>query len=297
MPHSFVASTTASLIALSLALACNADPGAPADPQPIGPVASNADQAFPGRPQGLAPLTRLDASAACVRAGECAIGTPLDDGTGRTVDASTAVGLVDLCIADLQFSTERAIPLTGFNNANERSEFWVACVISAGTDCAAIERCRTERLETSCQEDGCLGPDGANVVCDGDVATIVLRNGNRITRDCSRAYARCDTRSSTGCTDRPYTQCDPEQGRADRCDGDVRLGCDGQDQVSYRDCSRFGGTCGALPDGKQGCSYPGIDDDCAPGKLRAALCVDGAVSHCVNGGLVATPNATLCPSP
>ena len=51
----------------------------------------------------------------------------------------------------------------------------------------------------------------------------------------------CSETSPTGCTDRPLVRC--TAGGKDRCDGDVKLGCDHCGFVSFHDCSWNGGHC------------------------------------------------------
>src|SRR4029078_4079160 len=116
-----------------------------------------------------------------------------------------------------------------------------------GADCAAVNAClSTREVDLYCEEDGCRPRDNVPfaVACDGTIATMT-KSGVTGKRDCALALAACDPKSPTGCTDRHFSSC-PEGGvRSDHCDGDVRLGCDGGNQVSYRDCARLGGVCGA----------------------------------------------------
>jgi hypothetical protein len=135
------------------------------------------------------------------------------------------------------------------------------------------------------------------VTCDGSIAT--LKNATRsFSRDCSRALAECDTTSATGCTDRQFTACPAEGSKADRCDGNVRLGCDGAGQVSYHDCERMGGVCGTTPEGKQDCIYTNPPDTgCEDVTAPTAACTNGQLSVCVNGKRVSLPAAGVCPAP
>jgi hypothetical protein len=265
----------------ALALGCSSPererkrPGPPPiGPGPHGAIASSAAEAWPDAP-ALPPLAAEDVASACLAWARC------------NGDVATLAGS---CVRDmLVFSAERAIPITfllaGFN---ERVESFVPCVLAAPDDCSAVEACLTPRLGAIvCQEDGCLAQYRYSVTCEGSVARLET-SGNPIYRDCALAFAQCDPESHTGCTDRPFSQCDPALGRADRCDGDIRLGCDGKGQVSYRDCSRLGGSC---QDGA--CVYPTtLEPPCATGSTR---CSGGALEICVTGEVVSVEAPDACP--
>lgn len=262
----------------------------PGSRSPIGPVARSASEAFPAAPAGVPALSRQAILSACVRAGECQVGQPLDG--GAPISPGDAQGLVYLCVDALTFSAERAIPVSGWSDRAQTADLWAACV-EVATTCEGVRACDIERDGVSCQEDGCLGPaDWKETRCQGTVATLVTAKGE-LSRDCALAHAGCDPASPTGCTDRPYTSCPGDLDRADRCDGDVRLGCDGADQVSYRDCQRMGGTCGKTPEGRMDCIYPGTSEACAAAEPPSA-CQGGKLSLCLLGGLVEQPT-TLCP--
>ena len=159
---------------------------------------------------------------------------------------------------------------------------------------AEVRACDVARPGVTCQEDGCLGPaDGRETRCAGSVATISAKSGD-VTRDCALAHAACDAKSPTGCTDRPYTACPSDHDPHDRCDGDVRLGCDGAGQVSYHDCRRLGGTCGLDARGTYDCLYPGVDA-CATDAPPASTCAGGKLGLCVLSALVEIAAPTLCP--
>src|SRR5262249_26965725 len=136
-------------------------------------------------------------------------------------------------------------------------------------------------VKHSCQEDGCKAETPYRVTCEGTTAVMTDTLGAVVRRDCARSFTECDPTSETGCTDRHFTQCDPSVGKGDRCDGNVRLGCDGAGQVSYHDCSILGGTCGTLPNGAQGCIYP-HDATCTDGETSLS-CDSGGVTSCVAG--------------
>lgn len=287
MNRVFVASTWALLSALA---ACTTSDPERADPRPIGPVAHDAAEAYPDAPTGVPALTREQIAEACNIAGRCAVGTTTDDGT--VISAPLAVALMDLCVHDLVYSAERAIPLSGFSSRERSADQYVACLVANQADCTAARACDSARATGACQEDGCTDHLD-RVTCAGDVATVV-KQGVTTTRDCALAHATCSADSATGCTDRPYTQC-PAGPRADRCDGNVRLGCDGYDQVSYRDCTRLGGTCVSDAQGVGSCQYSGTPDECANDETRPPAQCDGtALLVCVNDVRVSLPDSSLC---
>ncbi len=259
--------------------------GAP--PSPEGPVASNAAEAFPDRPANVPVLSNSDILQACLAAADC---------VQTQYTQEQMLGLVQLCVHDVTFSAERAIPMSGFSNNDERAEYFVKCALDNAGDCTAENACRTQRLgDISCQEDGCRIPrdTAAKVTCNGSVATITI-GGTTATRDCSLAYAACDPHSPTGCTDRHYTTCPEGVTKADRCDGNVRLGCDGSGQVSYHDCARMGGSCGTTANGAEGCVYPEVDAACTKGPTPDPQCVSGAIQICVNGQMLTQAAPGVC---
>ena len=128
-------------------------------------------------------------------------------------------------------------------------------------------------------------PRGANELpggrCWGSRRNLFIARatlGPSAHRDCLRAGMRCDKSSATGCTDRPLTRC--KSGGADRCDGDIKLGCDGCGFVSFRDCSWNGGTCSETADGAK-CLAPGDYVGC-----HTPSCKGTSLSLCVSGRTV-----------
>lgn len=254
---------------------------------PEGPVAKNAAEAWPDAPLNVPPITEEEILSACSIAGSCS-----DEVMNLSPESRT--GVTDLCIYDAVFSAERAIPLSGFLQNQERAELWVRCVLDHANDCGAVGKCRSERSSVVyCEEDGCRAKEPLTVVCNGDVAELSGASGTW-TRDCARAFASCDPESPTGCTDRHFSRCPKESSQVYRCDGNVRLGCDGAGQVSYRDCTRMGGACAAAADGSEGCVYPGaLSPECTGEQALGASCDGGALSACVNGRRLSTPSP-LC---
>jgi hypothetical protein len=101
-------------------------------------------------------------------------------------------------------------------------------------------------------------------------------------------FGICDASSQTGCSDRLPSACMSWSG--DRCDGDVRIGCDGAGKVSFHDCARIeGATCGELADGKLGCVAL-AGSECASGTYT---CQADAVVLCISGKKVQVPASYL----
>jgi hypothetical protein len=258
-------------------------------PQPIGPVAHDADEAWPKRPANVPIITPEQIASACAELAAC---DELDPSSGMD-----RLAVVAFCVSQLTWSAERAIPVSGLLRWNERAEYYVLCQLEHAGDCAAQKSCSSGRdARIYCEEDGCrlLTGLGYDVSCAGSVAQ--LASGANVTeRDCARAYAECDPSSPTGCTDRPFTACPSEGNKADRCDGDVRLGCDGAGQVSYRDCSRMGGSCGTTADGRQDCIYQSVPDTgCTDPALPSPSCSGSTLGVCVNGKRVSLSAPGVC---
>ncbi|HEV8247376.1 MAG TPA: hypothetical protein VGP93_16470 [Polyangiaceae bacterium] len=214
----------------------------------------------------------------------------------------TRLQKLSACIADVEWSAERAIPLSGYWHFNERAEYWVSCALDSAGDCSMLADCTTERASgIYCEEDGCRLSSN-NAVCEQDDCGVSSANGSyevsctdtiatlgnelgTSARDCSRAFAECDLASPTGCTDRLFSQCTPDA--TERCEGDVRIGCDGSRQVSYRDCSRLGGHCALHADKHFGCSYGDATDEstpiCTVGTPSEARCDGDQLSLCAAG--------------
>lgn len=292
--HSF--GWLAAVMALS---ACSSAPVEETPAGPVGPVAANAAEAWPDAPSVPA-VTHQQIAQACERAAECIPDTMIQpcvksgactDPQGK-LSHEELLALIDLCVYDATFSAERAIPLSGFSKRNERAEYFVDCTLKAA-DCGGVSACVSDRMDAiECQEDGCRATRKLTVTCNGDVAT--LDDGTTTaTRDCSRAYAQCDPKSPTGCTDRLYSACaDPSLG--DHCDGNIRLGCDGADQVSYHDCAQMGGSCQTV-EGRGQCVYPTSDADCGDTAAPAA-CTGESLGVCVNGERIDMDAPALCPA-
>ena len=256
------------------------------------PTATSAEEAWPERPDGVPVLTGEQIIEACTISATCWPDAPV---WWTLEDRSWFLGN---CVAAVSFAAERAIPVAFLAitpwAGNERAEFWVPCVLDNQDDCALVESCMTPRSNHfSCQEDGCEAEKALlQVECAGTIATLFATD-ETVVRDCSRAYAECDPMSRTGCTDRHFSRCPAEPPLPDRCDGDIRLGCDGGCNVSYRDCTRMGGTCETTAGGLGQCVYPGATPDCV-GQGTDVTCGGGLASACVTGRRVTVPSA-VCP--
>jgi len=255
-----------------------------AQPAPDGDVAYDAADAWPGKGQEPPALTPSDVLRGCAYLADCwspPEGNDLAD--------------LHLCVLAAVFSAERAIPWSGYAGllshrghgySNERAETALRCAIDAASDCTQVDRCLTDRdVEIYCEEDGCRSTSDYSVSCEGSVAqmTGVAGSGDR---DCALASAICDESSETGCTDRPFSACPVEPGTPDWCDGQVLLGCDSGAQVTYRDCSRLGGSCVETPSGDSACLYPGkADPDCIqlPEGSGDVACEGARASACIRG--------------
>lgn len=181
---------------------------------------------------------------------------------------------------------------------NERAEFLVRCVLQS-TNCTDTNQCLTGRDSAIiCEEDGCRVNTGETftVTCNGTFATLVAGD-HQIVRDCARAFAECDPNSETGCTDRPFTACPSGASTADRCDGNVIIGCDKGGQVTYHDCERMGGVCGMTTAATIGCLYGAEDAECTGDMPQLATCVGTDMTVCVTKQLITVPAPDLCPVP
>jgi hypothetical protein len=243
-----------------------------------GTVDVTAEQLWPGRQPEPAPLAAAEHGEACAVLAGC---------IGKT--EAERWELLKLCLQPLHgyFWEERAVPTV---DKNERWSYEARALLAIKTDCAAVEALSTPAPAGQiCEEAGCWWKyvEKPTVSCQGTVATLSWQ-GTSFARDCSHAFAKCDAASQTGCTDRLPTGCIP--GSADRCDGDVRIGCDGTGKVSFHDCSRIeGATCADPGDGRLGCVVsPG--SECKPGTYS---CEAEAVVLCVSGKKVSVSMTAL----
>ncbi len=270
------------------ALGCTSEPyrspvgPAYADDGPFGDVASDAQEAWPNKPN-VTPVTALEVLEACAAVARCG-GTPWSG-------VSDPVWAAGQCIQVVGHSGERAIPMSwAMSGWNERVELFVHCAIDGQDDCAAVAECLTERASTIyCEEDGCRATYQYDVTCDGTVAHLAT-SAEPIVRDCARAFAVCDPDSHTGCTDRPFSLCPEDAAPADRCDGNIRLGCDGKGQVSYHDCERLTGVC-EQAGGVGDCAYGG-DGGCTTD--YDAFCAGTDLVGCVGGRHVTVSAPDIC---
>lgn len=246
--------------------------------RPDGSVDITADEVWPSRPSEQPPLTASEQGEACAVLAGC---------YGKS--DSEKLELLKLCLQPLYgaFWEERAVPTS---EKNERWAFEAREVLARKSSCEAVLAVGTRAAQGMiCEEAGCWWRyvDKPQVRCDGDVATLSW-HGQTHVRDCSRAFARCDASSQTGCTDRRPTACTP--GSADRCDGAIRIGCDGSGKVSFHDCSRIeGATCGDTGGGSLGCVVKSAGE-C---QVDTYACDAANVVLCVAGKKVSVPLAEL----
>ncbi len=275
------------VMTLGSAIACGSSEDDPdAETGPIGQPASNAAEAWPKRATPPAPLSTAEVIDGCAALARCAL-----------TEAKERQGLVSLCIYQVEFSAERAIPFRNLDGELfENAEYVLRCAIAAGDQCSEVDACQAQRsVDFRCEEAGCSSDTQRDVACAGNTATITDENGATVTRDCTTANATCDTKSPTGCTDRPFTTCGFE-GKADRCDGNIRLGCDGAGQVSFRDCARLGGTCETDTSGVGGCVYPDQSPRCdADDTYPEVRCEGDQLVTCVTGREVKQAAPGVCP--
>lgn len=207
-----------------------------------GRVEVTADEAWPKRPAVEARPPPQQVALACLAYMSCPeTQQPRMDFNLPMLGACLSGGLAWLG----GNRAERVIPLAGYN---ESWEFFVREAAAASADCSALRALLTPADPgVVCGEEGCYRNDSAEptVTCEGDRATLETGSG-AIERDCSRSGMVCDAESVTGCTDRMLTGC---AGGLERCDGDILLGCDECDFVSYYDCRWNGGHCEETEDG------------------------------------------------
>ena len=238
-----------------------------------GRVDVTAAQAWPGRNPEPTPLTRGEIAQACARIAGCQ--TPTDHTPSAKEDEDLAWATA-LC-ATPDDTEERVIPLA---ESNERWSYLLRESLVAKS-CADVSALKTKRPSAiDCQEDGCWWSSNTpipKVSCAGDVATMISA-GTTFVRDCSHSYAHCSTSSPTGCTDRGPVGCDPAG--LDRCDGDIKLGCDHTGRVSFHDCGLIGQKCVEDAGGAH-CAAPETGG-CSVG----AGCDGATLSMCVMGSKV-----------
>jgi len=258
-------------------------PACHSDTPPPRAVAHDAESAWPNRPKDVPTLSFEQVVRACAAFGPCNVEL-----------AGSALSAVSYCIQAVQFSAERAIPMSSFLPSNARAEAFVMCEIVYADDCEAQKTvCQPPRTAQHCQEDGCWG-SYYPVSCEGTVAHFETCSGT-FDRDCAAAFAECDLDSITGCTDRHYSDCPPDGTNADHCDGNIRLGCDGVGAVSYHDCSRMGGVCKTV-DGADDCVYTDMPDpQCEGVNDGVAKCQGSELVVCMRGVRVVVSAPAVCP--
>lgn len=257
-------------------------PACHSDTAPPMPVAHDAEEAWPDRPTNVPTITLEQVVRACAAYGPCNIALHGD-----------VLSAVAACVWSVEFSAERAIPLS-IIPSDARAEAFVMCEIAHAGDCEGQKQvCQPPRTSEYCQEDGCQG-SYYPTSCEGTVAHFETCEGP-VDRDCGSAFAECDLDSITGCTDRHFSACPPGGTKADHCDGDIRLGCDGTGAVSYHDCSRMGGVCKTV-DGSDDCVYTDTPDpQCVGANDGSTTCENSNLVVCTEGVRVVVSAPAVCP--
>jgi hypothetical protein len=257
-------------------------------PPPVERVTITAAEAWPDRGIEPPPLSLTELAQACALFETCIWGpglvsTASDDwANGYYACTASQLSRSDV-LPTFEDTEERAIP--GSPGIGARWSWWARSAIAASGDCATVVGLDTGWVpDEQCEEDGCWFTNTPlpTTSCDGDVATVRYPStppGNFV-RDCSHSFAHCDPSSPSGCTDRRPVAC--ESWLADRCDGDVKLGCDGTGKVSFHDCARVRARCVETSDGAA-CQRP----PAYRCKLGDVTCTDDRTLHaCTQGEFV-----------
>jgi hypothetical protein len=252
-------------------------------------------EAWPNRPVKEPALSAEEVAAACAAFGACADVSGYFNTGGEHV---WRVQAQQACIrgALSPFSVnaaERAIPLSGGLGSgagrplNESWDYVIRAVLDAQDDCNRIQYLFTERDVTiECQEDGCYSTQPRTTTCEGEIATF---QETGLWRDCSRSGMHCSVDSTTGCTDRELVRCEPNA--ADRCDGDIKLGCDHCGFVTFHDCAWNGGHCEEETRGAR-CVAPTDASACVPG----SRCTGNTLALCIGGRPIDVDCSTIAGS-
>jgi hypothetical protein len=235
---------------------------------PDGRVNVTAAEAWPNRPAEPAPPTAADMLGACAILSACF--SQIGD-AGASSDADQIKGIASCLDPKSHPFEERAIPEL---DQSERWSFKVHNILSK-KGCGGVLIGSKRPHEVYCEEGGCWwsGAMPPTVTCQGTVATF--SGGGAGTRDCAGSYGTCSTTSPSGCTDRARVAC--ESAGKDRCDGDVKLGCDRCELVSFHDCSLQGGHCSENAAGAA-CVYPD-----AAACTAAPSCSGSMLTFCSQG--------------
>jgi len=247
-----------------------------------GRIDATACDAWPKRQEEPKALSRLETAQACAVLGACG-GELLAQAIANDERIAKDPGLATAaCPRAAMWFEERAIPFGPFA---ERWSYFARALLKEPDPCTAVSRQLTTRIgDLQCQEVGCYDEDSdgnaAGFSCRGSVAERKV--ANRVeTRDCSRAHARCDPSSPTGCTDRTIVSCEPPI--PDRCDGAFKIGCDGEGRLSFHDCSLIpAGICLQTDKGAKCVSQDSKPCDSAKEGCdgnRLTLCVQGEATQ------------------
>jgi len=273
--------------------------------RPDGRVDVSAADAWPDRPTEPPLPTGADLARACATLAACLyvddlnrLAAPVSD--LRKYFAHDCANPTLYPAGSTLFDTthreeEHGIPIEGLN---ERLSWLLQVALDSKGDCDKVRAARTARQSgLDCASEGCAWRSScgllSSVRCAGSVATIDLGGGRSYMRDCAHTFTSCDSKSHTGCKDRPLVRCDPAGG--DRCDGAIHLGCRSIGYVSLRDCSRYGGTCKEVGSMLANCDYPYSDCNelpscsgstlniCTLGKIETVDCIALGFTGCDGG--------------
>lgn len=274
-----------------------------ADPWLLGPIYGVRDdgrinisavEAWPNRPPKTPRLEPAEVAEACAALAACMdLSCSPFDGLWARAELQSLCPLGSLSLFDIN-APERVIPIGSFPQdnraraANESWEFALRTVLAARGNCTQIQQVLTERAPfIECQEDGCYATEFWPLTCNGDIATFRTTT-TTLTRDCSRSGTHCSEASRTGCTDRQLIHC--SCAAQDRCDGDIKLGCDHCGFVTYHDCSWNGGHCEETTEGTGAHCVPPVDPSTCVG---SAGCNGSSLTLCTPTGAVDVDCSTI----
>ncbi|MBL8715779.1 MAG: hypothetical protein JNL79_07270 [Myxococcales bacterium] len=205
------------------------------DRGPDGRLYATAAYVWPDRAPEPPLPDNADLAVACATLAAC---LPLDDlgvtDLGYSTIPSARVNFARICASN-EFEPEAyGFPLF---RSSVRLGSLMRIALGVKGDCRKILAARTAFEGLVCSPQGCgLATTLGAVTCVGDDAHFA----SGAVRHCAEAFVRCSATSPTGCTDRLPIRCAAAR---DHCDGAVLLGCDKYHRVTFRDCSRYGGTC------------------------------------------------------
>ncbi len=258
------------------------------DRGPDGHIYATAAYVWPDRAPEPPLPDDTELAVACATLATC---LPLDDITGVSSWDWSGIetGRADFaktCASGESIPESHAFPLFG---SSTRLGALMPIALRAKGDCSQVLAARKGFASLVCSEQGCgLTSSLGDVTCVGDDAHFA----SGAIRHCPEAFARCSASSPTGCTDRLPIRCSTS---LDRCDGNVLLGCDEHQRVTFRDCGRYGGACIEIS-GRARCTPTGCTDAptcsgnvltlCTRGSNQLVDCTAIGFAGCVHGRCV-----------